>query len=250
MVRVLHGERDRAVKVPAALVKALAEAQSQGLSAWREAREAKRFALFQPALERLLELRREQADALGHAGERYDALLEGYEPGMRVARLTPVLERLRGASWCRMVRGARAPRRAPADLARRAAFDAERAVALHARAARRRWASTSRPGRQDKSIHPFTGGTHPLRRAAHHPHRRGEPAPAPSSAPSTRAATASTSRASPQTHYRTPLAAAPSMGLHESQSRLWENVVGRSRAVLGALLPAAAAALPGRARAA
>src|SRR5690349_21853510 len=95
MARVLTQERDRAVKLPRTLVKALAEAQSQGLQAWREAREERRFARFQPALSRLLALRREQADAYGHGGERYDALLDEYEPGMRVARLGPVLASLR-----------------------------------------------------------------------------------------------------------------------------------------------------------
>src|SRR4051794_22940537 len=59
MVRVLAHERERAVRLPGALVRALAEAQSQGLSAWRAARKERRFALFQPALARLLSLRRE-----------------------------------------------------------------------------------------------------------------------------------------------------------------------------------------------
>src|SRR4051812_46274479 len=95
MVRILKKERDRAVKVPSPLVKALAEAQSHALSAWREARDQKDFKIFQPHVQKLLEIRREMADAWGHDGERYDALLENYEPGMRVARLSPVLTGLR-----------------------------------------------------------------------------------------------------------------------------------------------------------
>src|SRR5205807_2236315 len=66
MVRVFVHERDRAVKVPGRLVKELAEAQSLSLTGWREAREKNDFKLFQPHLERLLGLRREQADAIGH----------------------------------------------------------------------------------------------------------------------------------------------------------------------------------------
>src|SRR5690242_3701345 len=60
MVRVLSRERDRAVRVPVSLVRALAEAQSRGLSAWRAARQARSFAPFAPALRALLDLRREQ----------------------------------------------------------------------------------------------------------------------------------------------------------------------------------------------
>ncbi|MFL5349982.1 MAG: carboxypeptidase M32 [Hyalangium sp.] len=241
MVRVLTVERDRAVRVPQALVKALAEAQSRGLAAWRQARKEKRFALFQPALARILELRREQADAYGHDGERYDALLEAYEPGMRVSRLTPVLTALRDALIPMVAAIAAAPRKVPDVLAGRR-FDGEA-----------QWRFTLRlleavgfdleAGRQDRSIHPFTGGTHPkdvrlttrvdesnplnalfstIHEAGHGLYEQGFS----------------------EAHYRTPLAAAPSMGLHESQSRLWENVVGRSRAFWEHFFPALQAEFP------
>ena len=148
------------------------------------ARPARRSAspVFQPALARLLALRREQADAYGHGGERYDALLEGYEPGMRVARLTPGADArcaTRSSPWWR--RWARRRGRC------RTLF---RGAALRCRG--RSGASRLRllggmgfdleAGRQDPSIHPFTGGTHPHGRAAHHAHGRGEPARPPSSA--------------------------------------------------------------------
>jgi carboxypeptidase Taq len=241
MVRVLTQERDRAVRVPQALVKALAEAQSRGLAAWRLARKEKRFSLFQPALARILELRREQADAYGHDGERYDALLEGYEPGMRVARLTPVLTALRDALIPMVAAIAASPRKVPDVLAGRR-FDGEA-----------QWRFTLRlleavgfdleAGRQDRSIHPFTGGTHPsdvrlttrideanplnalfstIHEAGHGLYEQGFA----------------------EAHYRTPLAAAPSMGLHESQSRLWENVVGRSLAFWEHFYPALQEAFP------
>jgi len=227
MARVLAWERGRAVNVPGDLVRAIAEAQSQGLTAWRAAREAKDFRLFQPALQRLLELRRQQADAIGHSGQRYDALLEGYEPGMRVERLRPVLESLsrRLVPIIRAVSEACA-RKGPWPLAGKT-FDVEK-----------QWRFTLRllkdmgfdldAGRQDKSIHPFTGGTHPrdvrltTRLEAENPfpalfgtiHEGGH---------------GLYEQGFSEEHFRTPLAAAPSMGLHESQSRLWENIVGRSR---------------------
>ncbi len=240
MVRELTWERDRAVKLPGALVRELAEAQSHGLSAWKEAREKRQFSLFAPALGRLLRIRREQADAYGHGGERYDALLEGYEPGMRVARLAPVLTGLAQA-LVPIVQALRAVPPPPDVLAgKRFPFDPQ-------------WRFTLRllkdmgfdleAGRQDKSIHPFTGGTHPLDVRLTNRfdeenifssiygaiHEGGHGLYEQGFAPE---------------HYRTPIAAAPSMGLHESQSRLWENVVGRSEGFWQHYFPVLAAEFP------
>ncbi|NTX33969.1 carboxypeptidase M32 [Myxococcus sp. CA033] len=226
MVTVLQREREREVRVPAALVRALAEAQSHGLHAWREARKERRFARFQPALQRLLELRREQADAYGHDGERYDGLLEGYEPGMRVSRLTPVLTTLREQLIPMVGKLSGAKRQVPALFdGRRYDKDAQ-------------WRFTLRllgdlgfdleAGRQDVSIHPFTGGTHALdvRLTTHVD--ESNPLSAIFSTIHEAGHGLFEQGFSPE-HYRTPLAASPSMGLHESQSRLWENLVGRSR---------------------
>src|SRR5690606_13397865 len=94
MVRNLARERGRAVRVPPALVRELAQAQARAVEAWRHARREARFDVLQPHLERLAELRRAQADAIGHGGERYDALLEAHEPGMAVARIEPLFAEL------------------------------------------------------------------------------------------------------------------------------------------------------------
>jgi carboxypeptidase Taq len=158
MVRVLKKERDRAVKISGDLVKALAEAQSKALSAWRAARDEKSFAVFQPFLERLVTLRREQADAWGHDGERYDALLEGFEPGMRVTRLVPVLKDL--AARLRPMVEALGAAPKPKDVFAGKHFELDK-----------QWAFTMAlleamgfdldAGRQDRSTHPFTSGVHP-----------------------------------------------------------------------------------------
>lgn len=226
MVRVLSRERERAVKIPARLVKAIAEAQSLALSAWREAREEKNFSLFQGHVQKLLTLRREQADAWGHAGERYDALLENYEPGMRVARLSPVLTALRKklVPIVQAIEGRPAPKRIFAGKT----FDTEAQwkFTLHLLEA---MGFDLEAGRQDRSTHPFTGGTGlrdvrlttrlfpelPLSSVFSTIHEGGHGLYEQGFDPA---------------HERTALAQAPSMGLHESQSRLWENVVGRSRA--------------------
>ena len=228
MIRVFVWERDRARKVPLELVKAIAHAQSVGVGAWRAAREEKAFHRFAPALEKLLGLRREQADALGYEANRYDALLEAYEPGMRVARLTPVLKNLaaalapRAAAWAD---AASAPAKTPWEGRR---FDPDA-----------QWRFTLRllkdmgfdfgAGRQDKSIHPFTGGTHAL--DVRLTTKVDEENPFPALFGSLHEGGHGLyEQGFAEADHRTPLAAAPSMGLHESQSRLWENLVGRSPA--------------------
>ncbi|GEL75067.1 carboxypeptidase M32 [Myxococcus virescens] len=241
MVTVLTREREREVRVPAPLVRALAGAISEAIQAWREARQARRFTVFQPALQRLLSLRREQADAYGHDGERYDALLEGHEPGMRVARLTPVLSALR-EHLIPMVGKLTAVSRpvAPFLMGRHYDKDAQ-------------WAFTLRllkdigfdleAGRQDLSIHPFTGGTHPLdvRLTTHVD--TATPFPSIFSTIHEAGHGLYEQGFAPEL-YRTPLAAAPSMGLHESQSRLWENMVGRGLPFWRHYFPVLRAAFP------
>lgn len=239
MVRVFTRERDRAVKVPARLVKALAEAQSRGLGAWREAREAKRFALFRPRLETLLSLRREQADAWGSDGERYDALLEGYEPGMRVARLTPVLESL--TAKLRPLISAIEARPATPDAleGKRFPVEAQWAFTLELLGA---MGFDLEAGRQDRSIHPFSSGlaATDVRLTT----RLFEEQPFSAIFGTLHEAGHGLYEQGFGPFARTPLAQAPSMGLHESQSRLWENVVGRSRPFWSYFLPKLKAHFP------
>ena len=234
-LREFRFDRDRAKRVPVDLVKAIARVQASALSAWGEARAAHSFQRFAPELKRLLDLRREMADAYGTPadGERYDALLEGNEKGLRVARLVPLFENLR--DWlvpaiqklCEL-----APPRADFlkgdfDASRQWQFTLELLDAL---------GFDSKAGRQDRSVHPFTTSFDPedvrittrifdnlplssifstIHEAGHALYEQGLPAQ----------------------HRRSVLCAAASMGLHESQSRLWENLVGRSRPFWNAFLP-------------
>ncbi len=241
MLKVFRRERDHSVRVPESLVRALAEAQSVGLQTWREARAERDFTRFAPALERLLELRRDQADAIGHGGERYDALLDHFEPEMTSARLLPVLERLRAAlvplvdaldgsiggpdPFDGRVFEPEAQWRFTLELLPLLGFDLE-------------------AGRQDRSIHPFTGGTHPtdVRLTTRIDPRN--PSPAVFGTLHELGHGLYEQGFAPEDH-RTPLAASPSMGLHESQSRLWENLIGRSLPFWGFLYPRLKAAFPG-----
>ena len=240
MLKVFRRERDHAVRVPESLVRALAEAQSVGLESWREARAERAFPRFAPALTRLLELRREQADAIGHGGERYDALLDHFEPEMTTARLLPVLEALRAAL-------------VPLVDALDGTFDGPELFDGRPFDVEQQWRFTLQllellgfdlgAGRQDRSIHPFTGGTHPtdVRLTTRIDPRN--PSPAVFGTLHEFGHGLYEQGFEPE-HHRTPLAAAPSMGLHESQSRLWENLVGRSLPFWGFLYPRLQAAFP------
>jgi carboxypeptidase Taq len=260
-LRALRFDHERAARVPQRLVRALAHAQAEGVDAWKAARDARAFGKFAPSLERLLALRREQAAALlpmlertvgpegrgvcvpparNDAPEPYDALLEGYEPGMRVARLAPIVERLVG--WLRPVVDALDAAPPPRDdfLAGRFDADGQWAFTLELLSA---LGFDSEAGRQDRSVHPFTLGLDPgdvrLTTRIH----ESQPLSAIFSTLH-EAGHGLYEQHLPAEHRRSLLCAAPSMGLHESQSRLWENLVGRSLPFWRAFLPRLAARFP------
>lgn len=248
-LRALRWDHQRAAGVPGALVQELAQAQAEGVDRWKAARAAGRFDLFAPSLSRLVGLRRAQADALlptlerpagAPAPERYDALLEGYEPGMRVARLEPLFGRLVG--WLAPL-VAELTARPPADASfLRGAFDAEA-----------QWAFTlelldalgfdREAGRQDRSIHPFSLALDPADVRVTTRILEDQPLSAIFSTLH-EAGHGLYEQQLPAALRRSVLCAAPSMGLHESQSRLWENVVGRSLPFWRAFLPRLARRFP------
>jgi carboxypeptidase Taq len=255
-VRELGRDAERASAVPGDLVRALSRAGVEGHEVWKAAREEERFATFAPALSRLLDLKREQAAALRPVLEReaaaaqrtgpaapleaYDALLDGNEPGLRVARLEPLLAHLQ--TWLVPLLDQVASRPAPDDSFLRGRFDGEA-----------QWRFTlelleligfdGQAGRQDRSIHPFTVGIDPgdVRVTT----RIHEELPL--------SAVFSTlhegghglyEQQLPVALRHSVLCASPSMGLHESQSRLWENQVGRSLPFWRGALPRMARHLP------
>ena len=240
MVRAFRRERDRAARVPQRLVKELAEAQGQGLGLWKKAREAKDFQIFRPALEKLLALRREQADAIGFEKERYEALLDAFEPGMKVERLSPVLDALK-TKLVPLVHAIDAlpP---PRDITAGKVWpeDAQWPLTVELLGM---LGFDLQSGRQDKSVHPFTGGTAPsdVRLTT----RLFQDTPLPALFGTIHEAGHGLyEQGFALSHHRTPLAQAPSMGLHESQSRLWENMVGRSAAFWSFFYPKVQARFP------
>jgi carboxypeptidase Taq len=226
-LREARRARDRSVRVPAELVRELAMAEAEGFETWSKARPARDFAMFRPILERLVSLKQQEADAIGHDGERYDALLDAYEPEMRLERLEPLLHTLRDALVPLVAEVADRPRPDVSFLARD--FPAQAQIEFTERVIRD-LGFDMQAGRQDRSAHPFTSGSGPtdvrlttrvvagdprgslmgsIHEAGHGMYEQGIVG---------------------RSIERTFAGMAPSLGLHESQSRLWENQVGRSRA--------------------
>ncbi|MBK7861376.1 MAG: carboxypeptidase M32 [Archangiaceae bacterium] len=241
MVRVLNLERERALKVPERLVTELATATAHAIDAWKQARADDVFEPYRPHLTRVVALKREQADAIGHGGERYDALLDGYEPGMTVARLQPVLSALR-EQLVPMVRALEAVRRERVDPFAGQHFE----VAAQERLTLELLTTMGfdlEAGRQDRSVHPFSGGTHPRDVRLTNRFDPSDPLVAVFIALHEGGHGLYCQGLDPAL-FRTPLARVPSMGLDESQSRLWENLVGRSQAFGGYLFARLQAAFP------
>jgi carboxypeptidase Taq len=228
---LLRRLRRHALALPEDLVRQFANAKSQSLGAWEEARAKDAYGLFAPSFDRLLALVRERAKALAGAGEPYDALLDEHEPGMSRARLDPVLDEVRNAL---------------VPLVREANACPDRLRGAHRFAEAGQWDLCRRlltavgfafeRGRLDRSTHPFTlfAGANDVRLTIRLDesdlstavlaalHEGGHGLYDQGFAPNDR---------------DTLLAEAPSMGLQESQARLWENHVGRSRAFWDYVFP-------------
>jgi carboxypeptidase Taq len=228
---LLRRLRRQALALPQDLVRQFANARSHALGAWEEARAKDSYALFAPSFERLLALVRERAKSLAGAGEPYDALLDEHEPGMSRSRLDPMLDQVRNA-LLPLVRGANPP--SDGLLRGRKFAEADQWELCRQLLATMGFAFER--GRLDRSTHPFSllAGVNDVRLTI----RVDES--------DLSAAVLATLHEGGHGLYDqgfnpndrdTLLAEAPSMGLQESQSRLWENHVGRSRAFWDYVFP-------------
>lgn len=229
MVREARRERDRAVKVPGALVEEIVSAAMVANAAWVEARKRNDYPAFAPHLQRLLHLKRREAEALGHAagGTAYDALLDLYEPGATVAVLNPIIERTRAITMRALdaIKGSSV--RPDRSILKREFPEAAQEAFSKRVLADVGFAGDG--GRLDRSPHPFSTSfdAGDLRITT-----RYETHWLPSSLFGTlhEVGHAFYEGGRPADHWHTPLGESVSLGIHESQSRFWENQIGRSRA--------------------
>jgi carboxypeptidase Taq len=232
-VRILKRDYDRATKVPPELVHELAELSGTAYQAWTEARPQSDFSLLQPHLEKMIRLKKEEADAIGWETERYDALLDEFEPEMTTrdveAMFTELTEGLR--PLLEKIVGVSSPR---AEFLSKGYDPASQEAFSHWLVDVLNFDSDS--GRLDTSPHPFTItiGAGDVRQTT-----RSEEKDLMMSIYATIHETghALYEQGLPTELLDLPVGRAPSLGMHESQSRLWENLVGRSRPFTEFMLP-------------
>ena len=225
-LRHLKRSYERNTKIPERLATDIARHTSAGQGIWAKARAEDDFASFAPTLTRMIELKREEAACLAAGGDLYDALLDDYEPGMSGAELQAMFDTMRPRLVDLRARVLAAD--APAALDRE--FDEAGQMALSSKLAQAFGYDLSR-GRIDKAVHPFSSGSGTdvritTRTSARDPfncfystiHEVGH---------------ACYEQGVRDDFALTPLGSGVSMGVHESQSRIYENQLGRSRAFTG-----------------
>ena len=228
-IREIRHHYDRATKLPASLIEEEAKLSSHGQNAWAEARKNNDFSEFQPWLEKIVVLLQQKAECYGWAdgGEPWDALAEDYEPGCTAASVcevfTPLREKLQTLLDAIMGSSTK-----PSNAFNEVALPIEEQKAF-VKAIAEQIGFDFDAGRLDESTHPFCGGSHnnDVRLTTRfHENNVND-------------AIGSTMHEAGHGIYEqgllynnvgTPMGLAVSLGIHESQSRMWENQVGRSEA--------------------
>ncbi len=224
-LRELRRESDRSVKIPTGLIARESTAQSAAHHAWIAARKASDYSIFAPHLQSLLVFALEKADLWGFENEPYDALLEGYERGTSTATIAALFDTLQKdlAPLSAQAVAKTASQKpilpdGPYPVAIQQTFNAIVAAEI---------GFDFHHGRIDTTTHPFCTTLGPkdirlttryeendftsslfgvMHEAGHGMYEQGLPA----------------------ADFGLPSGSAVSLGIHESQSRLWENQVGRS----------------------
>jgi carboxypeptidase Taq len=240
-VREWRREHDLATRIPERLAVEIARVTAEAEAIWEQAKQADDWRMFEPSLSRVIDLQKEKADALGYQEEAYDALLDRYERGETTAALIPLFKTLKDA-LVKLLEQIEGSSRRPNTRLLGRAFDIE-SQKLFCRTLASALGYDLEAGRIDVSVHPFTIGIGPkdvrittrysesqltrglfgtLHETGHALYEQGLP----------------------QKYWGTPRGQAVSLGVHESQSRLWENFVGRCRGFWSYVLPVAQSQLP------
>jgi carboxypeptidase Taq len=225
IVRHVRREFDKATRVPSDWVGEFSRVTALAQQSWEAAKEQSNFALFEADLTRVVQMRREFADFFAPYDHVYDPLINDFEPGMKTTEVQAVFDQLRPAQVA-LVREITERGRPVDDRVLHLRYDEGKQWAFGEEVARRFGYDFNR-GRQDKSAHPFTTsfGQNDVRITT-----RLIPDYLPTAMCGTmhEAGHALYEQGLSPTLDRTPTANGASLGMHESQSRMWENLVGRS----------------------
>lgn len=241
-VREARRSYTRATKLPRRLVEELSRTTTLAQQAWVKAREDAEFPVFLPWLEKMIGLKREEAQAIGYGnGVPYDALLDDYEPGMTTAEVARVFGPLRDELVKLVSAIHHSPRRPKVEILERHYPKTPQIVVSEA--ASKSIGFDFARGRIDASAHPFCSGFGPgdcrlttryndhhfpsaffgvLHESGHGIYEQGLPVDS----------------------FGLGIGQADSLGIHESQSRMWENFVGRSRPFWNYMYPTVQQAFP------
>jgi len=231
IIRETWRDVQRAQKLPVEFVEEFTKLTTNAFAAWAEARKKSDFTIFKPYLKDIVKMSQREAEYIGYDKSPYDALLDGFEPDMTSERLDRLFEPLT-KELAVLVTEAKDRPQPKLPKMKYKKSDQQR---LNERVARD-LGYDLKAGRIDESPHPFTTDFHPtdvrittrydeddfdvslgsvIHEVGHALYEQGLPA----------------------NEFGTPLGTSVSLGIHESQSRLWENFVGRSRAFADYLYP-------------
>lgn len=226
-LRLIRRSHGRAVRIPARLAMALARETARAHGVWAAARKTESVADFLPTLQRIVDLRREEGQALMQGGDAYDALMDDYEPGNTGAETAALFDRLRPRLRS-LALAIKDTGRDPGMLTGTFGDDGQMALSRELAGV---FGYDFGRGRIDKAVHPFSSGSgddvrittrvsldDPLNCIYSTIHETGH---------------AGYEQAIDPAYRLTPVGQGASMGVHESQSRIYENQLGRSRAFTG-----------------
>jgi len=239
-LREIRRDYDRRCRLPADLVAEISETSSRALEAWKQARRGSDFGLFRPWLEKQIDLARRKAECYGSppGGDLYDALLQEYESELTGSTLERIFAPLRHELTALIGAVERSPERPDQTLhQRKLPVESQRGFNLWVL---QQLGFDTDAGRLDVSAHPFSSGLAPGDTRLTTRYREGGFADGLGSTMH-EAGHALYEQGLPKDRvYGQPLGEAASLGIHESQSRLWENHVGRSSEFWEWALPEAA----------
>jgi carboxypeptidase Taq len=218
---------DRESKIPTELVKEIAHTTTLAKQAWARARERDDFGEFAPLLTKVVTLKRRVVDLIGYETDPYDALMDEFEPGAKAAEVEAVFEDLVAATVKLLDRIREATHKPDPGILHGSFPRAGQETLSRKMAEHIRFDSTR--GRADVSVHPFCttiGGSDDVRITTRYDEGFLSPA---LFGTLHEVGHALYEQGLDPAHRFTPMGEATSLGIHESQSRLWENLVGRSR---------------------
>ncbi|MEA2030449.1 MAG: carboxypeptidase M32 [candidate division Zixibacteria bacterium] len=226
-IRELRWQYDKQTKLPTDLVEEITKTTTLAHEKWAEARSKSDFKIFLPWFEKVIALEKKKAEAYGYEGEPYNALLDDYEPGATVDDVVDVFKDLRNELVDLLQKIQNAPKKPDFSIVEREydvklqnIFGESVAAAL---------GFDFNTGRLDVTTHPFctgigVGDTRILTR--YNPNRLNDALFGTMHEAGHGLYESGIDKA---THFGTPMGEAVSLGIHESQSRMWENQVGRSK---------------------